>query len=253
MIKQLFTLLKLLTIFNQISAFKKSFHLNNITTKTYTLSPHQKRSHLQTRPLPTSQFVPFNATVSCHSPRIINGKSICEWIQSAITRTLKRIAQVIYLPQTVNVECTIQQRGNSLVLASAAPTQMLLFTNEEALIYNTSAQYLYPASLAKQYIPKDPMILSLDSDIRILINGDANWWFYEGSVGVDLKSSPVQSGSKGGKLYDMEQVVMHELLHGLGFISGWFPWIDDLPSHFLPGTLGKYPMIQSLFYSFYSQ
>lgn len=67
-----------------------------------------------------------------------------------------------------------------------------------------------------------------------------NWWFAtSGDPGVDLANDTPQTGSFiGSKLYDIEQITMHEMLHGLGFISGWYPWISSLPNSFLPGAIG---------------
>jgi hypothetical protein len=29
------------------------------------------------------------------------------------------------------------------------------------------------------------------------------------------------------KSYDFEQVALHEMIHGIGFVSGWNQWLDD--------------------------
>ncbi|KAJ3105389.1 hypothetical protein HDU97_008143 [Phlyctochytrium planicorne] len=105
---------------------------------------------------------------------------------------------------------------------------------------------MYPSALARQYEPNDP---SFDDpnmiDISAAFNADAPWWFggveddqgesisyeYQTRSQVDGYSWSFWSQQPGDmppykkKVFDLEQVVMHELMHGLGIISSWYEWI----------------------------
>ena len=59
---------------------------------------------------------------------------------------------------------------------------------------------------------------------------------------TDETSTP-PAASSAHATYDFEQTVLHELCHGLGFISSWYPWINSdslLPSYPITDSNGVY-------------
>ena len=99
------------------------------------------------------------------------------------------------------------------------------------------SEYGYPTSLARQYAPQD--LVDFNRDIFAQFNSDYNWYMEQpnptwGSIQTINGGFYNQSKSVS---FDLEQVAMHEFLHGLGFISSWGPWLST--------TLGPKAMLPS--------
>lgn len=122
---------------------EKVYVLDNAAKRTYKRSFHATKRQVPLTNITsfptTDNFTSFNMDITCVNSRIINGISICTWIQTAITSMLQRISKVIYLPVTVNVFCTVAASSNSSVastiLASAAPTRMIQVSSQNKLQY----------------------------------------------------------------------------------------------------------------------
>ncbi|KAJ3085118.1 hypothetical protein HK102_000294 [Quaeritorhiza haematococci] len=144
-------------------------------------------------------------------------------------------------------------QGRDGTLAVSSPSAWHVFSAESAEALGVDPNYLYPASLAKQYAPNDPVFANAQDpnlpgyyDISMNFNSDFAWWFAtdedpvgepdttDGPFGSQtLRTGTVPRPKTKGNVYDMEQIVVHEMLHGLGFISGWYTWTSDdmlLPS-----------------------
>ena len=125
-----------------------------------------------------------------------------------------------------------------------------MFSASAAEKLNLDPTFLYPASLARQYAPNDLVFSSAKwgeagyYDISIDFNADMNWWFANPEVDTLGETLPIRNEYVGdgyltGNMYDFEQIAIHELLHGLGFISSWYPWLGD--DYILPGWLSYGP------------
>jgi hypothetical protein len=75
--------------------------------------------------------------------------------------------------------------------------------------------------------PSDPALNNSDPDLSLTINSNINWRF-SNEVGMSGTSEfgPASMNSS-VKSYDFEQVAIHEIIHGLGFVSGWSKWLSD--------------------------
>ncbi len=91
------------------------------------------------------------------------------------------------------------------LLGNAAPSAFMSFSQSWA-----DAEYVYPSALAKQL---NATWASVQPDISARFNADVRWWFGSGRIKKNQ--------------YDFTQVLVHELLHGMGFISSWFAWISQ--------------------------
>ncbi|OUM67722.1 hypothetical protein PIROE2DRAFT_58591 [Piromyces sp. E2] len=83
------------------------------------------------------------------------------------------------------------------------------------------SDYSYPSALIKQLTG-----IETESDIMVLFNSDFSWDY---------------DGTEKGKKYNLEQTVLHELLHGLGFLSSWFNWFDNTDDILLPADITLSP------------
>jgi len=97
--------------------------------------------------------------------------------------------------------------------------------NNESL----DSDYSYPSALIKQLTG-----IETESDILVLFNSDFEWDYDE---------------SERGKKYNLEQTVLHEFLHGLGFLSSWYNWfnVDDtilIPADITLSTSGDYGIME---------
>ncbi|KAJ3415463.1 hypothetical protein HDV05_004905 [Chytridiales sp. JEL 0842] len=146
------------------------------------------------------------------------------------------------------------------VLGAAAPSSWNVFDAASASRLGLDPDYMYPSSLARQYAPNDKALVSALTDITASFNADAPWWFPtdgkilgEGSVNGGSSGPPLSAGGQSSKLtkrkrsnsgfsqqtplnnvdsstskiYDFEQVAIHEILHGMGFISSWYSWMGE--------------------------
>ncbi|RKO91823.1 hypothetical protein BDK51DRAFT_45285 [Blyttiomyces helicus] len=114
-----------------------------------------------------------------------------------------------------------------MTLGQAAPTSWHSWSASAAAMLGVDADYSYPRALARQYAPADPAFADgTAGDVSAAFNSDASWWFpSDGDAGV-LEDEGFYDDGDGRKAvkYDFEQIALHEMLHGLGFISSWYPW-----------------------------
>jgi len=94
---------------------------------------------------------------------------------------------------------------------------------------NLDSDYSYPSALIKQLTG-----IETESDIMVLFNSDFSWDYDE---------------TERGKKYNLEQTVLHEFLHGLGFLSSWYNWfnVDDtilIPADITLSTSGDYGIME---------
>ncbi|WP_319270867.1 T9SS type A sorting domain-containing protein [uncultured Draconibacterium sp.] len=112
---------------------------------------------------------------------------------------------LISSPVPVKVRATWKSMGTN-VLASSAPASMYRNFNGARL-----SNVYYPVALAEKLAQKD--LNGAEADIECAFNSSINWYY--GTNG-DCPSNE----------YDFVTVVLHELVHGLGFV-GFFDIVDN--------------------------
>ncbi|KAJ3218508.1 hypothetical protein HDU67_005310 [Dinochytrium kinnereticum] len=200
---------------------------------------------------------------------------MCSMVQLSFERAMKRISAVVLLtsPITVSVSfhsyCRRERRWEvdgddskpclwSGSLGSAAPYSWNTFDKNTADNLGLDSEYMYPSALARQYAPQDPSFLDPSMiDISAAFNADAPWWFGSDidnsgeDIAYDFQSQKDKGSYSWGyfeqvpnemppyrrKVFDLEQVAIHEVMHGLGIISAWYEWFN--PETLMPG----YPML----------
>ncbi|KAJ1551658.1 hypothetical protein HK096_005490, partial [Nowakowskiella sp. JEL0078] len=98
---------------------------------------------------------------------------------------------------------------------AAALKNKTQFTDQDSITYNSS-------------------VMELDFDISIHLNADVEWWFPSvNDSDTKLENLLFQSANKSIVPWDvasivdgadLEQISMHELIHGLGFFTSWNNW-----------------------------
>ncbi|ORX59916.1 hypothetical protein BCR36DRAFT_408287 [Piromyces finnis] len=110
-----------------------------------------------------------------------------------------------------------QPKSTKQVHRKARQQEVVDVENTEDL----DSDYSYPSALMKQLTG-----IETESDIMVLFNSDFSWDY---------------DGSEKGKKYNLEQTVLHELLHGLGFLSSWYNWFDNTDDILLPADITLSP------------
>lgn len=105
-----------------------------------------------------------------------------------------------------------------------APSAYHTFSKAAADQLGVDANYLYPAALAKQYAPNDPVFQNSTSiyDIAVTFNADFSWWFStpQDPVGESSNSDGLQGKgtmqdsihadyAPSENIYDFEQIMVH--------------------------------------------
>ncbi|KAI8826862.1 uncharacterized protein EV422DRAFT_593381 [Fimicolochytrium jonesii] len=154
-----------------------------------------------------------------------------------------------------------QCRNAAEVLGSAGPAGWHEWNATAAGAVGVDAAYLYPSALARQYAPAELALQHQVVDISASFNSEPLWWFPThddptGGAGGPASTSDSDSSASvwsaalawarqwggrvspptrlRGQIYDFEQICLHELVHGLGFMSSWFPYLS--PTALLPAA-----------------
>ncbi|KAL0092746.1 hypothetical protein J3Q64DRAFT_1695254 [Phycomyces blakesleeanus] len=101
---------------------------------------------------------------------------------------------------------------------------------------------MYPQAMLKQFTNLTVIPRWATYDINAMFNSDISWYFYNDSGKIHQNET------------DLLRTVIHELVHGLGFISSWgdemynrfAPYVDDLPQFITPAKLTPSTELQSV-------
>ncbi|BFZ58231.1 hypothetical protein PYCC9005_005293 [Savitreella phatthalungensis] len=143
----------------------------------------------------------------------------------------QQISNVLLLTKPITVNVTLQgfcttagicSQGNDILsLAAAAPARTV------ALLDDDGTSRLYPQAVVKQFSDKlayAPVFSQYD--INLNVNSEAS--FYYGGVASGIKSTQT----------DFQYVVLHELMHGLGFTSAYEDYFTpNKPTTVTPNVL----------------
>jgi len=137
---------------------------------------------------------------------IVNFNTVPATAKTAIQAAVDTWAENFASTVPVNVNVTWNKASSEGILAAASSK------NNYANFAGAPDRTLYYASaLANALAGKD--LDPANPEIEITITSDAPWY-----LGIDGKCPP--------KSYDLRSVILHEMAHGLGFISG--SYYDDL-------------------------
>ncbi|RIA98394.1 hypothetical protein C1645_750162 [Glomus cerebriforme] len=178
-------------------------------------SKYSKRKFAYENNEPKLQIVDFHCDAS---------KEICSNVENTFLKAGNIISEIILLknPLLVSVNytniclsepklCNIQ--GKIAIIGAAHSARNMLFLDDDGLTR------FYPQSLVKQYeLDNHPEFAPFD--IIATFNSLVNWKF------PSDYDTPIQP-----KQIDMLYIVLHELMHGLGFGSSWENWfLTDNPN-----------------------
>ncbi|CAG8653260.1 8437_t:CDS:2, partial [Acaulospora morrowiae] len=150
--------------------------------------------------LNSTKFVsPSNAFVIDFT-RGSSDANLCKKAKNAFISAGQRIASVIQFNTPINVKASFDKLSTD-TLGQATPARSIPLKDRDGIIR------LYPQALVKQMqFPKHPEFNKYD--ILAEFTTTAKWFFKE-----DVNIQKDQ--------YDLEYIITHEFIHGLGFITGW--------------------------------
>jgi hypothetical protein len=141
---------------------------------------------------------------------------LCNNFKTVVNRALQKITSFIFLNANIKVSMTFRSfcQGKS----SCAEKNVLGQASTSALFPakttpNATNAYLYAQALVKQ-LNYDLEVEFAEFDIIADFNADFDYFY-------DL-TLPRQSGQT-----DMEAIVLHEILHGMGYYSDWTSWSES--------------------------
>ncbi|KAI9207021.1 uncharacterized protein BJ171DRAFT_421320 [Polychytrium aggregatum] len=174
--------------------------------------------------------------------------TFCSLAELAANRALSRITAAIRFRRPIQVTFNITSfcanstsadpshcLQSSKTLGLASPTKWYSWDHHttDTVAAGIDVDYVYPSALAKQLLAQDPGGPANDGDIAAVFNSDCNWLMkdHDGRIyrSLALLNRTNQAGtcSDSTVSYDLEQIVLHELIHGLGFLSSWYPWLGN--------------------------
>ncbi|KAI9290526.1 hypothetical protein K502DRAFT_333894 [Neoconidiobolus thromboides FSU 785] len=156
-------------------------------------------------------------------------KELCKNIENGLISMAVFLENAINLTHPISIQASFYPfcegkdecpEGDNYMLGQALPSRSFPIADEKGIIR------LYPQALYKQLIPKKPRNVEYHQyDIFAEFNSKAPYYFPNSRI-------------KGGDKASFLDLISHELLHGLGFVTS----IDD---HFNKGLATFLPDIQS--------
>jgi len=170
----------------------------------------------------------FSVSFNC----LINDSTLCNKVQTAFTTAGAIITANLLLNTPINVnatflnfcasmqDCGDQTRG-LLTLGGASPSRTIPMTDKDGVTR------LYPQALVKQFPPTNGKKKAFSQfDINAMFNSNGKFWFDgDGPIGDDQS--------------DFLFVIIHELIHGLGFTSSWDDWISPVAQGLTPEIVAQ--------------
>lgn len=240
------------SIKNNTKTFKNSKTLKEVTISMkdcvrFNTSLRVGESRSDRQPSPdfsvNKKFTPINLQhekLSTPQPALPNGftlqftcnvrnRTICAMANRAYISATLQISQSINLRHQVILDakymsfCTSHDDCSGKILGQASATSYwTLDSNPQQP--SIDPNYWYPQALAKQLVAAGKEKAWAPTDITAEFNHDSSpnsklpksvnrFWFKESNVPI----LPSQ--------YDFEYVILHEILHGMGFSSGWSTYI----------------------------
>ncbi|RHZ48315.1 hypothetical protein Glove_553g48 [Diversispora epigaea] len=167
----------------------------------------------------------FQVTHNCSA-----SVALCNKIKVAFNDAGKELTKILKLKQIINVNSTF---------TSLAPTTLgsAYSARYVPLISDDKITRLYPQALVKQFC-LNPCPEYNAYDISARFNSDFDWWFRTDNE--TIKSDQ----------YDFYAVLLHELIHGLGFISSWSNSLETLDNRNTTGITPDFGYSDNIFSEF---
>ncbi|RIA87717.1 hypothetical protein C1645_877852 [Glomus cerebriforme] len=162
------------------------------------------------------QTIPTDNMLTINFNCLIDDNILCNKVENVLVTAGKFITATLNLKSAVNLDAqfvnfcsTYGDCGNQkVILGATRPGRMIPLVDTDGKIR------FYPQALLKQMdLPAEHPQLG-PNDIVTIFNSDVTYWF-EGDPSSTLSNSP-----------DMLYVVVHELIHGLGFTTAWTDYFN---------------------------
>ncbi|CAI2174399.1 5468_t:CDS:1 [Funneliformis geosporum] len=150
--------------------------------------------------------------------------ALCDKAKNAFESAGKIISSTLELNTPINLNASFLDfckalgecpKGGFVTLGGATPARTIPLQDNDGLVR------LYPQALVKQFQFKQHPSFG-PFDITALFNAvGASYWF-EGDPPISREQQ------------DFLYVAIHEMIHGLGFASGWEDYVNDIPEALTP-------------------
>ncbi|CAG8526821.1 5059_t:CDS:2 [Cetraspora pellucida] len=189
----------------------------NLRDKILVPCPHVRSNKIEVRDnnnLEDESKNMFDLTFNCN----LNDEKMCKKAKSTFESAGRILSSVLSLNTKIGLNATFRPLEGNL-LGAAGPSRTIPFRDDDGKIR------LYAQSLAKQFqLEVHPEYSSVD--ILADFNSNIPFWF-EGDP-------PIQPNQTG-----FEELVLHELTHGLGFLSSWSnDYLEESSSFLTPNIDG---------------
>ncbi|KAG2207665.1 hypothetical protein INT47_011785 [Mucor saturninus] len=165
----------------------------------------------------------------------------CAKVQAALVSAAYRLSDVLNFRNQIVIKASyysfcLNRCSNSTLGWGTPSSQFTLISLDEA-----DSNFIYPQALAKQ--------------IRAPYTDISSWASYDLAVDInhDIYNNEMDSDGIGGFYFandsssiedhqvDLEYVVLHQMIHGLGMLSSWAPYFSDSTSPFQELLKGLIP------------
>ncbi|CAB4626221.1 unannotated protein [freshwater metagenome] len=140
-----------------------------------------------------------SSSVEKRSKFVVDYKNFPEWAKNQVQDAIDLWAENFDSKVAINVEATWSRSTSADILGSARPDRYYA-----KFVGAPDSSLWYPSALANALAGKD--LDSINPEIMIQINSEADW-------DLDGLGKPTRFE------YDLKSVMIHELAHGLGFLS----------------------------------
>ncbi|CAG8511221.1 10278_t:CDS:2 [Funneliformis caledonium] len=179
----------------------------------------------------------FLLTFTCGIPDV----ALCDKAKNAFESAGKIISSTLQLNTPINLNASFLDfcktlgecpKGGFVTLGGATPARTIPLQDNDGLVR------LYPQALVKQFQFKQHPSFG-PFDITALFNAvGASYWF-EGDPPISREQQ------------DFLYVAIHEMIHGLGFASGWEDYVNETPEALTPEiSISGNPLKQFMFEGF---
>ncbi|RCH81604.1 hypothetical protein CU098_001236 [Rhizopus stolonifer] len=163
--------------------------------------------------------------------------ALCSEVETVLIAAANEFAKVVNLKtriifQTSYYSFCVNQCANSTYGWGSPSSQFTLISLNEA-----DSNFIYPQALAKQLAQFTDSSNWANYDVAIDINHDIHM-NAANQTGLNTTSIPLQGGFYFGNdtiqdyQIDLEYVILHQMIHGLGMVSSWAPYFSDTTSPF---------------------